>query len=600
MTSKELENIRFELNSKNKEWISMVFYNPFSKFLVKNQTALAGEIRSLGIADVRKIPGKADMIDLVIKMYTHEKISKAYFEAQTELNQQIIMRCVWDGGLDRDALEGLVKKSVLVMDKGRYFYQRVELIPELQADWRAFTTILEPHGFYDHDDDYLEFTNLSLTLPRTLCRLLSIHLPKPAHYELAPFANLSEAYTVYRIEEVIFEELPRILTYHGQGKIKYTTKGYPNQAAAKKITKSIKLKELCREFEFPLRGLMLAGVLSPQFKLKAITDPPEKIISGLFASGFNRRPVAPFLLPHLKGLSSVYPGDFIPNTTLTIFSVFRQLPEDLWITFENIATYVSARFFDIMPLENRVLIDKVRAEFEETEEDGIRQWSLSLYPANLRQFVWKPYLAGHIYLLAAFGLMDIATDPLIFTQNTPYDGLYAFRLTKLGAYVLGIRQVYTPPQSVSKTSLAFDDSSPIIRIEGDVLLADTMLGNYATRVSDNRYQFSPGKFLKDCKSTKDIQNKIALFRQTVGQTLPPFWEGYLQELVENSKSFTAYDLVRVFKIPAGNKTLQRLLAQDDELRKLIIKAEHYHIIVPEINLTAFNNRMKELGYVIGR
>ena len=598
MTKEEITELRFELSSQTKDWIMKFFYQPITKFVTVNQNKYKEQLIKYRITDLKKVPPKEEMVDRVFQLFGDEEIVKGYVASHNERDQAILFKCVWEGGVDRETLEGLFMKTILIYS-GKGYWGKVEAIPEVKSTWGDFVTVLQPNGYYGDPDTFVEQSNVFLSFPLPLRKLFSTHLPKPDGYLFEPIPEPGSAYKLYLTEEIIFTAFSRIIAYHGQGGIKYSQKGNPNQATAKKMSKALKIIEFSSENEFPFRSLMIAGLLGDDFKMKVITDSPDKIIRKLFEKDFQRNPVAPYMLTHLKGINNFHWNDYRPDTTSSIFRAFKQLPVSQWIRFKNLESFAMGHFLPILPLKEWTLRDKVHAEFKEDDEEGTSKWAIRLHPGNTHEFVWQPYLAGHVYLLAAFGLMDIAFNPSIKNKYTAYDNIYALRLTKLGAYVLGVSKEYTPPERKSDTSLSFDENSPIIRIDGDVVLGDTLLANYATRVSENRYQFSQGKFLKECRSTNDIQNKIKLFKQTVGQKLPSFWEGYLQELVDNSKSITLQSKIKVFTIPAGDKALQRIIVQDDILRKLVIKAEQYHILVAEINLSTFTNRMKELGYVLG-
>ena len=600
MSQEELNKIRNELASKTKEWISNFLYSPAIKFLARNEAKYKAEIEKTRIGGyLKKVPPKDEMISIVLKIFTNEKIAKGYQLQYGEEGLAIINKAVWTEGLNRAGLEAILKKNTITITRGKY-YQALELIPEVKSVWGIYITILESNLYFYHSEEIKENADLRLVFPMVLRKLFSIHLPKPEGYELTPVSPPSGDYTIYTAEEDIFNELPRIIAFHGKGEIKYSQKGYPNLASAKKMSKLLKLSEFSTDFEYPQRSLLIAGLLSEKFRIKNISEPPLKVIKSLFLTDFNLFPPAPYLLSHLKGITSLYPHNFIPHTSDTIFKTFRQLPEGEWFTLDNLETFVNSHFLDVIPLNSWILSDKIRAEYNDYTDRESSKYSIKISPENIRQWVSRPYLAGHIALLAAFGLSDIATDDNTPNVFTPYDNLYAFRLTPLGAYVLGSRRDYKAPTlQNARTTLIFNENSPVIRIEGDLTLGDTLLDGYVSRVNENFYQFNPGKFLKDCKSANDVQKKISLFKQTIGQKLPPFWENYLEELVSNSRSISRQPNLRVFKIPEGDKTLQQLIVQDEFLKKLILKAELYHVLVPDTHLPAFTERMKELGYLIG-
>jgi hypothetical protein len=594
MEIEEKVELQWQLGRQNKDFIMKFFYTPIAKFLAANEHNYKNKLAKLKIADIRKVPTKDDMLRMVFELYADEEIVMAYLANYSERDRIIMGKAVWDGGLGRDALQELFKKPVLTRS-GSGYYAKIEAIPELRSSWGEYLTIDEPNGFYGDVELILERSDVRLSFPMTLRKLLAIYFTKPAGYLFEPVPEPDSSLRVLLTEDNIFKELPRILAYHGQGNIKYSQKGNPNQASAKKMSKALKLFEFGLDSEFPIRSLLLAGLISENFKMKSITDAPEKIIRKFFSTDFDSKPAAPYMLPHLKGLNYFHHDDFVEGTSQAIFSVFKKLPFGKWVTFDNLICFLNGRFLDISPLSDWNLVHKIQAEFE----DEAGKWGTRIHMGNKWELVARPYLAGHVTLMAAFGLMDIAVDPTIENELTAYDHLYGLRLTELGAYVLGLSKEYTRPVTQASTSLTFDERSLTIRIEGDVALGDTLLANYASRVTENRYQFSAGKFLKDCKTTNDIKTKVELFRQTVGQKLPLFWEEYFGELVENSKSVTPKSRVRVFTIPPENKALQRTIAQDEILRMIVIKGEQYHIIISEHNLATFGNRMKELGYVLG-
>jgi hypothetical protein len=360
------------------------------------------------------------------------------------------------------------------------------------------------------------------------------------------------------------------------------------------MAKTLQLKPFPVEGNDTLRVLMIAGLFEG-FAMTSISESPLAILKQLFSRNFEKKPLAPFLLTHLKGINYFYYNDFKSEVTLHIFQIFKDMPPGEWITFENIKQFAATHFIRLAPL-SAWRIGKLSIDFGTTSAS---YYDNHINDATVDDYVYIPHLAGHIFLLAAFGLMEISIDENKPLQFSYYDGLQACKLTALGAYLLGITSKYTQPQNESETKLSFDGQSPIIRIEGNIMLADTMMNDYTTKVSGNRYQFSPEKFLKSCKSTKDLENKIALFKQTINQKLPDFWENYLQELISNSKEIRVKGNMRVFKLPAENKDLHRIIAQDNELRHIIIKAEGFHILVEEKQASAFINRMKALGYLIG-
>ncbi|WP_159469417.1 hypothetical protein [Dyadobacter sp. 3J3] len=583
----------------NKDFIVKFFYSPIQKFLIRNYTKYESRILSYSKIDIRKITTKEEIADLVCMWYNDEEIAFGYVADLSEDERTILTKATWNHALDRKELEEILGTPLLHLAKLWSNYLVVQLIPEIKARWGDFITLYEPSGYYEDRKGELRDTGISLSIPYELRKLLAIHLPKPEGYYIKPIQEPGEPFVTYLTESIITAELPRIISYHSQGNIKYSQKGNPNAASAKKMSRTLKLSSFGNADDTPVRALLIAGLLSDDFKMKVISQSAHETIKTLLARDFNKKQAAPYMLTHLKGINYFQYHEYRLNTTATIIEIFRKLSPGQWISFDNLNSFVNSRFINISPLLDWQIRDKIEAEYSVISSKGLMvQRTISVYSGNAQQFVGEPYLAAHVFLMASFGLMDIALDPAIPNLQSAYQNLLAFRITAMGAYVLGLSKDYTPVTTDFQTTLSFDENSTFIRVEGDPVLADTMLSSYANKVSENRYQFSPGKFLKECKSTRDIQNKIVLFKQTIGEKLPAFWENYLQELVSNSKSINSQSEIHVFSIPPGNKILQRMIVQDEVLRKLVVKAEQYHILIEHTKLTAFTNRMKELGYVL--
>lgn len=124
------------------------------------------------------------------------------------------------------------------------------------------------------------------------------------------------------------------------------------------------------------------------------------------------------------------------------------------------------------------------------------------------------------------------------------------------------------------------------------------LGNYTSKVSDTRYLFSHGQFLKDCKNLIDVTNKINMFKHSIGQPLPDNWNEALDKIIANTKLLKRITSQEVFVLPSDNRELHRLIAQDETLKKIVIKAEQYHILVEGDNIQTFKNRLKEFGILL--
>jgi hypothetical protein len=201
------------------------------------------------------------------------------------------------------------------------------------------------------------------------------------------------------------------------------------------------------------------------------------------------------------------------------------------------------------------------------------------------------------------GLMEIAydgvdTEEFPITFSSEYDNLRYMRLTPLGAYILGLSDHYTPTHEHTKNKMTLQEDSLMILTEGDIAVHELTLAKFAEKAGGNRFKVTASLFLKDCHSHESIGNKITLFRQIVREKLPAFWETQFQTWLSNAVKLQEDITTKLFKIPANDKNLQRIIVTDDVLKKIILKAEKFYILVPSSKVSIFKSRMKELGYVI--
>jgi len=601
METISVKELAFELEMNyTKDPLYELWYVLIRDFLSKNINKSWGGQSAIDITrgnNMEKIPQKTEMTIICANFYTNKAAVLDLYESLQEQDKKVMEKATWQEYISYKELEEIYGQPVIyveIIPGNKYSGLSYRLVKDkIFKRWYPYIFLRDNwYSYYtENAQKYLEEKSPKLVFSDLMRKVLSIALPKPDGYYLKP-VKLSEEVTVFNAEGIIFSELPLITTYYLQNKIAYSQKGYPNSVTARKMVKTLQLKPFPIEGENTLRALMIAGLFEG-FSMTSISESPLNILKQLFSRNFLKKPPAPFLLTHLKGINYFYYEDFYGEVTINIFQILKDMPFGDWVTFENIKQFASTHFIKLVPLSDWK-INKLSIDFGTQ-----RYYGRTNQITNTNDYVSVPYLAGHIFLLAAFGLMEISIDenaPLHFSY---YDNLQACRLTALGAYLLGIAKDYIQPESESETKLSFDENSPVIRIEGNILLGDTMMNDYAVKVSGNRYQFSPEKFLKNCKTTQDLENKIALFKQTINQKLPDFWENYLQQLISNSKGIHQQKNMRIFKLPPDNKELHRIIAQDNELRNIAIKAEGFYILVEETQSAFFINRMKALGYLIG-
>jgi len=302
-----------------------------------------------------------------------------------------------------------------------------------------------------------------------------------------------------------------------------------------------------------MRSRLLSGLLNG-YKAKNIGAAQADVIKTLFKENYlnykKYTPVPVYIFSGVKGISDTASMYVNENVNKNIREMAKELPPGRWITFSNLLSYLRTRLTDIRPFEGWYIYNKLF--YEKTDDRYGYQQKHYVQPSEFRILIDEPYLKGNLYLLAAWGLMEIAyihSEQGIFGKNwfSEYDGIHAVRLTDLGAYVLELQKEYKPIVATEQNKLILEENALILRAEGNMELVNSMLDGFMEKVSGNRYSFNAGSFLKDC-----------------------------------------------------NKELHRLLAQDKMVKELVLKAEKFHVAVTADNYSQFCRRMATLGYLVGK
>jgi hypothetical protein len=227
----------------------------------------------------------------------------------------------------------------------------------------------------------------------------------------------------------------------------------------------------------------------------------------------------------------------------------------------------------------------------------------SIKKINLKTFIEEPILKGNIMLWSCYGLLDIAYDDIDTTQLgktyfSVYDGIKALKLTNLGAYILGKTSQYEAPLIKKSYDLTLSSENLIIKVDGETTITDNLLGTFADKIGSNRYTISNETFLKNINSKKELKIKIDTFKQIISTDLPANWKTFFSILEKKIHPLTPIEEVLVFKIPNDDPELIKLLIQNPIIKKLLIKAEDYQIIVTKKDYPTLKTKLKAFGYLL--
>lgn len=586
----------------HRDELAAVWFPCAKQFYEDNPDGSWGDVSTRAIL-TRTVPkansSKETLCQFSFAVLKNKEIFTDFFNSLPELTRKILTIATWVSSLDRQQMEKELGISILNEEHQLLPELRILRVTESNNNWRVHTA----------RETNWEKWDATFCLPEPLRILLKDYLEKPEDYYIKPLeqATFQESVHVFSAEDTIFHELPRLLAYHQQGKFKYNLHGKPTPANIKKVAKELKTIEFFPDHpEVPTRTNMLIGLLYEYAENKTTL---EDVIKVLFQEHFywnlknSNHPLthAPlYLFNYLTGMNTVEPAFLTGTFNDYLKSMLQKLPVGKWVTKKNYLNHLSYNSIPVEPFlyerENRLYFKK-DGDYGYVEKENIDD-------ENFPHLIARPYANGLIFVLAAFGILEIAyynvdrDEEFGYDWFSEYDGLEAFRLTPLGAYALGITDSYEAPVKLATNKFIFDADALMLRVEGNLGIIDVMLEQFLEKTSANRYAFNTGLFLGDCKTPHDIEVKINLFKQTINTPLSQFWQNHLNQLLENAKSIRQKREVVIYQIDVANKDLQRLMAQDAVLKSLMLKAEQFHVLIPTKNLLRFQSRMKELGYLV--
>lgn len=579
------------------------FVHQYQAFLIKE--GLEEQIKPfIG----KKSFNKDDLCFFCALPFANQRIFEAYKKFLPREIVQILDVLVWEDSLIDDDIQ---ERFGLEIEgkQSRSYYSNNEAYQGVKAIYRFFKVL--PIG--DHNGWSYGVLGFGLLLPLPLRRALIDYYPKP---KLASFIPLAEApktkHQFTNGEQTILTEFPRIFAYYRQGQIRVTNKNRPQLNTFPKMQRQLNLAEFFPDSKEKvlknLRTALVSGLFVQLNKALLSDNLPLQIKRSLFQNIFLGKYYASgvTVLHYLKGMNNIESHLFTKVEDL-VFVLLNEMPTAEWISTENLFKYLEYNIIRISPLRGYYAQDHLYYQFEDPDRDEMEQRYLGdkyrIIGTLYEKGVNDAYVRGIFFLLAAFGLCDLAYDTpdvskLGKTAYSPYDGLQAIRLTHFGAYIAGKNDNYSPPEFKLGFNLKLSDHSLTILVDEVSKTADTVLAPFTQKVSERRYQTNASFFLQKCKSKKDLEHKINLFKDSVKTTLPENWNAFFNQLRQKVDPLEKVTNVQVFRIPPDNQELLQKIARDETLKPHILKAEDYHILVDKKDVPVLKKRLKELGYLL--
>lgn len=302
-----------------------------------------------------------------------------------------------------------------------------------------------------------------------------------------------------------------------------------------------------------------------------------------------------FLLPHIIGIkSSVISDSTIQSLILSTFSTVLASNYG-WISVQNIVDQLLIYPKGINPLQvfEPYIMDKLDLMNNDTGE--------YVCMSNLIRHLGIPFLKGLLYTMAGLGLLEVAYRQLNINDASIFDTLQYVRMTDLGRYVFHFSNTYTPPKNTeAEEFFQLDEQRLVIRSLKENNPYESLLNDTAISIGNHRYMMSNESFLKNCRSEKDVKDKIDFFKRFISKDIPEVWSSFFDSLLRQChplKPVSSESYV-IYQLDGNNKELIQRLSTDPILKSIIIRAEGYKILVEKKQQKTFMDKLKAHGYLL--
>lgn len=313
-----------------------------------------------------------------------------------------------------------------------------------------------------------------------------------------------------------------------------------------------------------------------------------------------------YLLTHYSNFVSLLLPDIngIKSTKLFESTIGELILDAKWAI-----TITPQGWISVNDIENRLLVHPTGENslqvFKPFQLDGMDLFNKTtgeyVHLGNLKEHLGIPFLKGFYFLLGGLGMLELAYEYPSEVSSSVFNSLKYVRLTELGKYALGLTSTYTPPAIEKKKLFLLDNERLLIRSLVENNPYESLLQDTAIPIGNHRFIMNSDSFLKNCKTEKDVNDKIDFFKQFISQEdAPEIWISFFDSLLKQCHPLKKMksDNYVIYQLDGNNKELIRLLTTDSVLKSIIIRAEGYMILVEVKNQRKLIDRLKTYGYLL--
>ncbi|BDU51376.1 hypothetical protein [Haliovirga abyssi] len=552
------------------------------------------------------------LVDIMFQFYTKKDVFNNCLKDMPKQVRMIFKLICFNIAVDISVLKETYKIDVIDKKKKERYSYLSDPKTLLKKGVEFFKIVLYRKFYYG------EISGM-LTLPQVIRIAITENLEeKPLHYDLVPLEKVESKY----IKNFEIELLKNYLLYVNIQKSGLIKKSVSGKILKKSIvdfknrTNMEELYEGNKKLEYYKSKLILefidfANFNKEEYGLDA-KEGIKKLVTDIFEDKLNYNGLSKkinlldFILTHIKGMRYYFDENNLYKQFMEkLFKILRKFKKEFWIDVTNIYDTL------IYKNENVDLIDvRLSANLYMMVEEGqpYARYKDKHYIENgilYMNYITIPFIKGVLVLLASFGVFEIAYDEFEnkkgfedesrdFLGNTEFDNIKYVKLTKLGEYVFGLRDDYEI-QTKEDVKIELDTKRLVINFKGEDNLKKVFIESIADKIGENMYKVDFDSIFRNVLNAEDMKNNIQNFKNYIEKDLPENWKIFFENLEKRLNPIVETTEYKVFEIDK-NKELIKLLTKDSYLKKYILKAEDYKILVKNKDINRVKKKLKEYGF----
>jgi hypothetical protein len=541
---------------------------------------------------LKKKPNKKYLIETMKLFLTNKESFEKAFNTMELVVKAAFFMCTWYNGADIATLYKEYKTKIKNIEKtGRV----------LDVKFRFFKTT----------NVYIGMQKGEIDLSPVIVMFLREFMIKPPELDIQDLKNIDTKYKE-NYEKEILENIHLLFDMKKNQDIRLGANGKILKSVMSFFEKSVPLKEMYEntknEEEKRIKTELIIKIFSA-LQIESITykENPEEMLKEIVEKIFSEDALieadyyygkkysinlAKTILSNLKVNLHTYEIEKIKQYMNGLKFVFTEISSKEWITIESMVLFLIIN--DIAPFT-------YSKEFSRTI-----MGDNNLYPyrdrdkveENMMNYILLPFTKGMMAVMATLGIVEIGYDNREYKEykehNSIYNGIKYIKVTELGKYLLGMNQSYEFEQEKSTIEIVLNEKELLMSITGEDRRKEIVIGKIAEPSGANIYRVNNKTLFAGCNKKEDVNSKIENFKRVVGE-LPENWKNYFKKIEKGFKPLTKLENVVVMSIK-DDKELINIIAKDERLKKVILKAEKYHIVVESYKVPYVESILKEYGY----